>query len=155
MRPTTRALLPLVIAIVAACGPSVPTIPTEPEARVFLNAVVSAAQAGDMDQLCELANCLRDDLINPPAAPAKPPTVIGTRVLDPLTLPDGQHTLGGLVLILCGLDAESQPFRSEMLVFRTDAGLHTPSFKYWLNGTIGGDGSPTTASEPPIPADCD
>jgi hypothetical protein len=136
-----------------ACSPSA-DIPTEPEARAFLQDVVSAAQAGDMNHLCELANCLRDDFVNPPKVPSNPPTVVTTWVLDQSTTPQGQQTSGGRVLVLCGRDADSQPYRSEMLVIRANGKLHTASYKYWLSGSVGASGSPTTASEPPTPAGC-
>ena len=148
-----RAFLGLLVIAAVACSPSA-EIPAEPEARSFLQDLVSAAQAGDMNRLCELANCLRDDFVNPPTVPSDPPRVLTTWVLDPSTTPEGQHTSGGRVLVLCGTDADAQPYRSEMLVIRANGSLHTASFKYWLNGSVGNGGSPATASEPPGSTGC-
>jgi hypothetical protein len=150
----TGIFFPLIISVVIACGPSA-DIPNEVEARAFLQNLVSAAQAGDMDRLCKLANCSRDDAINPPKAPGTAPTIVASWVLEPGSTPQGQQTIGGRVLVLCGMDADSHTYRSEILVIRAGGALHTASFKYWLGITVGSGTSPTTPSGPPAsPTDC-
>lgn len=150
----THILLLLMVGTVVACASSA-DIPNEVEARAFLQNLVAAAKARDMDNLCKLANCSRDDIVNPPNAPAAAPTVVATWILDPGTTPEGQQTSGGRVLVVCGLTDASQPYRSEILVIRANGALHTASFEYWLGMTVGNGGSPTTASAPPAsPTDC-
>jgi hypothetical protein len=150
----TQIVLALMVGVVVACAAST-DIPNEVEARAFLQSLVTAAQARDMDQLCKLANCSRDDIINPPNAPSTAPTVVTTWVLDPGTTPQGQQTSGGRVVLVCGHDDASQPYRSEILVIRANGALHTASFKYWLGMTVGSGASPTTPSGPPTsPTDC-
>jgi hypothetical protein len=153
MRRRIGCFLAIALVAAASCGPS-GDVPSESEARAFLQTLVRAAQAGDMDRLCKLANCSRDDAVNPPRVPTTPPNVLRTWVLDPSTTPQGQQSSGGRVLVLCGLDADSQPYHSEMLVIRANGNLHTASFKFWLNGSVGDGGSPTTASQPPASGGC-
>lgn len=152
-RRRRRVLLTFMLASVVGCGQSA-AIPGDTEARAFLQGLVSAAQAGDMERLCKLADCIRDDMVNPPLVPTTAPTVVGTWVLVDSTTAAGQDTIGGRVLVLCGLDADSHPYRSEMLVFRANGELRTLDFRYWRNGTVGGGGTPNTPSAPPASADC-
>jgi hypothetical protein len=149
--PTRLAsLLILVIVAVGCTGGS--SIPTELEARSFLDQYVTFAQAGDVDHLCAVADCRPDDFVNPFVAPSDPPRVIGTWVLEG-SASGGQETIGGRVLVLCGLDAEEAPYRSEMLVFRVGGQLRTLNAKYWTNTGVAG-GAPVTPPAPPNESGC-
>jgi hypothetical protein len=151
-RSSTRiaSLLVLVTVAVGCAGGS--SIPTELEARTFLDQYVAFAQAGDFDHMCEVADCRRDDFVNPLVVPSDPPRVVGTWVLEGSSS-GGQETIGGRVLVLCGLDADRAPYRFEMLVFRADGRLRTLSAKYWTNmGVVGGP--PVTPAGPPDETAC-
>lgn len=142
----------LVILLVAGCGPG--SVPTEQEARTLLDNIVAAAKAGDIVELCEVSNCTPDDRANPVQAPIDPPTVVGTRVIQPASIPGGGDSLGGQVLILCGIGSDSAPYGFEMLVFHANGQLHTPTFRYWQNLTVSSASPATTPPGPPGPLDC-
>ncbi len=150
----TRMLgvLVIIVASVVACAAS--PIPTEQEARDFLDRVVAAAKAGDVTTLCEVSNCSTQDRTNPVDPPIDPPTVVSTRVIPTTPIPGGGEQLGGQVLVLCGLGIDSAPYRFEMLVFRANGQLHTPTFKYWQTMGVSGGVSPTTPPGPPEPVNC-
>lgn len=133
-------------AMLAACGAS--SVPSDQEARAFLSEVVAAVGAGDIGRLCELSNCMPDDR-RPFQAPGVLPTVIGTRIIQPTA-----DSLGGKVLVLCGLAPDSTTYRFEMLIFRANGALHTPTYRYWRNMTVSGGSSATTPPGPQAPGIC-
>jgi hypothetical protein len=147
-----KAAISLLVIIVAACGQS--SVPTEQEARRFLEDVVAAAKAGDINTLCAMSNCSADDRSKPVIAPIDPPTVVGTRIIQPASIPGGGETLGGQVLVLCGIGIDAEPYQFEMLVFRANGQLHTPSFKYWTNMGVSGGVAATTPPGPDRPVFC-
>jgi hypothetical protein len=151
-RTSTRIASLLIFVIVAVGCTGGSSIPTELEARSFLDQYVAFARAGDVDHMCEVADCRRDDFVDPFVAPSDPPRVIGTWVLEGSSS-GGQETIGGRVLVLCGLDPEGAPYRFEMLVFRADGRLRTLSAKYWTNMGVAG-GPPVTAPAPPDESGC-
>jgi hypothetical protein len=133
--------------VVNGCGEAA-SIPSELEARAFLGNLVQLARAGDVEGLCQVADCLRDDRIVPLDAPVAPPVVLGTWVLPGATS-GGQQTIGGRILDLCGIDAQGSAYRSQILVFRANGRLRTLSFRYWRNSSIAGAEPPVTAPGPP------
>jgi hypothetical protein len=149
----TKVLPPLLAVLVAAgCGDS--SIPTEPESRAFLQQLIQAAQASDVERLCEVADCQPDDRVQPLDAPVAPPKVIGTSVLNGSSS-GAQPTIGGRILDLCGVDTDGNPYRSQILVFRADGRLRTLSFRYWQSMGVAGAEPPVTAPGPPAAASCD
>lgn len=141
----------VLLASVVACGPS--SVPTEQEARAFLDGVVAATNAGDIVKLCQLSDCMPDDR-EPFQAPGAPPTVVGTRVVRPESIPGGGESLGGQVLVLCGIAPDATPYRFEMLVFRANGNLHTPKYRYWQNMTVSGGNPATTPPGPQGSGNC-
>ena len=117
-----RTLLLALTVLVVACSSGAPpagTIPTVEEAHGFLDQVVELAQAGDFDGLCAIGdgNCM-DHLEDAgrDAVPPDPPTVVRTGTV-PTTSSGDQTSLGGIVLVLCGIDGHGDHYDSEMLVF--------------------------------------
>jgi hypothetical protein len=147
----TISVIAILLATVASCMPS--SVPTEQEARAFLDRVVGAVNDGDIAGLCALSNCMPDDRL-PFQAPADPPTIVGTRVIPTTSIPGGGESLGGQVLELCGIGPDSMPYRFEMLVFRADGQLHTPTYKYWQNMTVSGGSQATTPAGRASPVNC-
>lgn len=141
----------VLLASLAACASS--SVPTEQEARAFLDNVVAAVNAGSVATLCRVSDCMPDDQ-QPFQPPANPPTIVGTRVLQPASIPGGGESLGGQVLELCGTGPDSMPYSFEMLVFRANGQLHTPTYKYWQNMTVSGGSPATTPPGPTGLADC-
>jgi len=142
------AILALLVTGVAGCllpgAPREPApIPTETEARALLNAAVAAAQRGDFGALCALgdANCpFILDESGRDRVPPRPPIVAGTWVLPA----EGQSD-GGLVLQVCGRDADDRPYATEILVFNAERRLLAISPVYWsgmrvpTSSTVGGN----------------
>ena len=98
----------------------------------MLDRVVSLAQAGDFEGICSLGDgkCRRSlETAGRDAVPPDPPTVVGTRNIPTTTTAGDQTHLGGVVLILCGIDANGNHYDSEMLVSTAamDCRSSTPS----------------------------
>ena len=153
-----RFLVLLAIAsVIAACSSGAPragTIPTVEEARRMLDRTVSLARARDFESLCSLGdgNCRRHlEMAGREAVPPDPPTVVGTRTIPTTTTAGDQMHLGGVVLILCGIDANGEHYDSEMLVYHSGRGLQVISPVYWGTTRIGDSANPVTAETfPPV-----
>jgi hypothetical protein len=149
-----RAVLVAVAGLAVACSSSAPpagTIPTEAEARSFLNRVVELAQVGDFEGLCAIGdgNCM-DSLegAGRNAVPRDPPAVVGTSVIPTSATSSGRRSLGGVVLVLCGIDGHGDPYESEMLVFHDGSGLRAINPIYWGGMRIAGTPDTEETSEP-------
>ena len=134
-------LLPVLVLAVAACasaGPPAGTIPSVADAQRHLDEIVRLARAGDFEALCALGdgNCENSlEFAGRDAVPREPPTIVGTRTI-PSTSSSGQQSLGGVVLILCGIDGRGEPYDSEMLIFNDGAGLRAINPVYWSRTRI-------------------
>jgi hypothetical protein len=140
----------LLLAIaVAACSAQQRTPPTVDEAQAFLAEMTALARAGDFEGLCEVAgdgNCERKlDDAGRDRVPSEAPTVVGARLVPSSTSGD-QTSLGGLVLVMCGVDGLGSPYESEMLVFRDPSmTLRAINPVYWHNITVASGGEPITS----------
>jgi hypothetical protein len=132
-----RILLLALAVLVPACSSGAPpagTMPTVEDARGMLDRAVTLARAGDFEGLCSLGdgNCRRQlEMVGRDAIPPDPPTVVGTRTIPTTTSAGDQMHLGGVVLILCGIDADGEHYDSEMLVFHGGNGLEIINPVYW------------------------
>jgi len=152
----SRHVIVLFVLAVAACsfaGPPAGTIPSVEQARRHLDEIVRLARAGDFDALCALGdlNCQDSlDAAGRDAVPPGPPTVVATRTV-PTTSADGQTSFGGVVLVLCGIDARGEQYDSEMLVFHDGNGLRAINPVYWARSRI----AETPETEGPLePVSC-
>jgi hypothetical protein len=153
-----RRVVGLLIAFaLGACSSGQPpagTIPTLDEARAFVSELVALARAGDFEGLCERAddgNCERQlEFAGRDSVPPDPPTVVGTRIVP--TVVDGTQTsLGGIVFILCGVNAHGDHYDSEMLVAHGGDGLRAINPIYWGPTRIGDTANPVTPETfPPV-----
>ena len=146
--------LPLILVLaVAACtqaGPPAGTIPSVDEARRHLDEIVRLAQAGDFEGMCALGdlNCQDSlEMAGRDAVPGDPPRVVATRTV-PTTNSSGQQSLGGVVLVLCGVDGRGKPYDSEMLVFHDGNELRAINPVYWGRTRIGGTRDTDGSFEP-------
>jgi hypothetical protein len=136
-----RALALLLVLAVAACtsaGPPAGTIPSVEDAQRHLDEIVRLARAGDFEGMCALGdgNCERIlEMTGRDAVPPDPPDIVGTRMV-PTTTSDGQHSFGGIVLVLCGIDGRGERYDSEMLVFNDGNGLRSINPVYWSQTRI-------------------
>ena len=147
-------LRPLILVLaVAACtsaGPPAGTIPTVEDAQRHLAEIVRLAREGDFDGLCALGdlNCTDSlDVAGRDSVPPDPPAVVGTRIV-PTTSSDGQQSLGGVVLVLCGIDGHGQHYDSEMLVFHDGNGLRAINPIYWGRSRIASSPETEDSLEP-------
>jgi hypothetical protein len=129
-------------ALLATCAaPVAEPVPSELEARAFLDEVVTLASAGQFEEMCALgaSSCARilEDAASPP--PGDPPTVVGIRAIQPDTTGDVRSS-GGLVLELCG-DIQGETYYTEMLVFRENGELRAIEPVYWSGFRVAQDGT--------------
>lgn len=148
---TARGLAVALLVVLAACdGASAPpAVPSELEARAYLDTVVTRVASGDAAGICELGSGTCAQILrraDPSRVPTTAPIVVGTRVIEPARAGDG-WSLGGRVLELCGRDGLDEPYYSEMLVFRDGPRLISTATPYWLG--IGIADSPMTREGPP------
>ena len=125
----------------ASGDPPAGTIPTQQEALGYLDRVVTLASQGDFDSICAIGdgNCRQHlDDAGRDAVPPDPPTVVRTSVIPTSTTSDGQRSLGGVVLVLCGIDGHGEHYDSEMLVFHDGHGLRAINPIYWAGTRIAG-----------------
>jgi hypothetical protein len=131
-----------------------PSPPSETAARAALARAVAYARARDFAGLCSLSdgNCSfllqhagRD------AVPPDPPSVYGTRMLEPTRLSNGAWDGGGRVLQVCGVDGHARPYRSEVLAFTTGSTITLINSVYWsglgIQSIAGGQSAPSVATE--------
>jgi hypothetical protein len=150
-------ILLLVFVVVTACSVDAPpagTIPTVEDARETLDRAVSLARARDFEGLCSLGdgNCRRQlETAGREAVPPDPPTVAGTRTIPTTTTAGEQTHLGGVVLILCGIDANGNHYDSEMLVYHGGHGLQVINPVYWGTTRIADSANPVPPETfPPV-----
>lgn len=149
----TRRLVLLVVLAAAGIGGwwwffgGAETPVSEADARRYLDRMVTAAQAGDFEALCNLngavANCKRqletgcdptpftEPIVScKDTVPPDPPEVVETRESP------GDGT-AGRILVVRGVDGAGKPYETEVLVFRENR----RSFKavnsvYWSSASI-------------------
>jgi len=155
--PRPGPILLLVFLVVTACSADAPpagTIPTVEDAREIFDRVVSLARARDFEGLCSLGdgNCRRQlETAGREAVPPDPPTVVGTRTIPTTTTAGNQTHLGGVVLILCGIDANGNHYDSEMLVYHSGHGLQVINPVYWGTTRIADSANPVPPETfPPV-----
>ncbi len=157
MRVRAFAVLALVLAGCAGASYTPQPPPSEEEAEGYLRTVVSIVTSGDLTALCQLGSGTCQQTLreaDPAAVPRTGPTVIGTRVIAPSSLPDGSWIVGGRVLELCGRDGRNRRYYSEMLVFRDGDRLISTVPIYWLGIRIASGPDVGVRSPPPPPAAC-
>jgi hypothetical protein len=126
-------VLCIVACSIALAPPASP--PTEEAARGYLDSIVAMVESGNPLAICEVASGTCEQILrtaNMAAVPSSPPTVIGSRVIQPVQNPDGTSSLGGRVLELCGRDGLDEPYYSEILVFEDGGRLLSTATPYWL-----------------------
>ena len=141
----------LAILLVATCAGSPTTAPTLGEAQSILDRLVVLAHQGDFAGLCAVGNDLNCvdhlDLAGRDAVPSDPPQVIASTEIPSSTL-NGQQSIGGLALTVCGVDGRQRPYRSEVLVFRNGSTLAAINPIYWDGISIVGGATPVSAASP-------
>jgi len=151
----TAGTLTVATVLVLACGGSASGPPTLAEAQGYLNQLVAAARGGDFAALCPSQDLTCTDQLDAAgrdAVPPDPPTILGSRTIESSNA-DGQQTIGGIALTVCGLDGRQRPYRSEVLVFRSGSGLAALNPVYWDNVSVAG-GTPVTPIAPPPAPGC-
>jgi hypothetical protein len=137
------------LAIVGAACTAAPlplsSPPSEAAARAFLDTTVELASAGRFEELCAIgpSNCERFLDEAGRDAPSEPPTIVGTRIIQPQASGDA-GIAGGMVLELCGRQG-GEVYYSEMLIFREGGELKAIEPIYWSgmvvadDATVGGE----------------
>ena len=133
-----------------------PPPPTEAAARAALDRAVAYARAGDFDGLCGLSDGNCSFLLQQAdrdAVPPDPPTVYGTRVLQPTRLSNGAWDTGGRVLQVCGIDGRGMPYRSEVLAFTIGSTITLINPVYWSG--VGIQAIPGAQAVPSVAVDAE
>ena len=77
--------------------------------------------------------------------------MVGTRTIPTTTTAGNQTHLGGVVLILCGIDANGNHYDSEMLVYHSGNGLQVINPVYWGTTRIADSANPVPPETfPPV-----
>ena len=129
---TAASRLVAVACLLAACSSAPPT-PTRSEAIAFVEQLYPLAEGGQFGALCAEGggNCetvLAD--AGEDAVPTVRPKVADTFELSSRDTPDGTM-VGGLVVVVCGVDGRDRSYRTEMLVFRDRNQLRAIEPVYW------------------------
>lgn len=143
VRARDLVLALLALGMVGGCmpGPTPGPTPTQEEAIAFLSQAVAFATAERWTDLCAIGggNCERTlDDAGRGAVPPDPPTVRRTWVVPPTA-----NTTGGRILELCGVDGQSRPYVTQMLVYRLGGEMKAIEPVYWSGMVI--------ATEPVVP----
>ena len=152
------------ILLVAGCGILAPRstpipAPSVADARVLLDAVIEAGIARDFERLCASASGTCEGELEGAEhlAPSEPPTVVDVSVHEPIERGDG-WTSGGVLFVLCGIDAAGDPYESEVLVFDDGERLLAGAAVYWRGTGIafsdGGGGVHIGVEPTPGPDRC-
>lgn len=146
----------MTIAILAGCAtyrPSPP--PTLAETQAFVAQMVQLAQAGELEQLCEMGggNCERIlETAGTQNVPTDPPTVARIYVVPSVEHSDGSWSQGGQMVEMCGVDRSGTQYQTQMIVFRDpQQGVIGIEPIYWSGLSI------SVGAEPPVaePSDPD
>lgn len=159
-RSVVASTVTLILATVVACGPTaaadIERAPTPAEAEAYLTRVVELARAPDFAGLCALGggNCEKIlEVAGRDAVPALPPTLVDQFELPARHNADGSTDVGGRVLVLCGIDGQARPYRTEMPVFFHGSEMRAIEPIYWSGIGIATDR--ITAPQPqPSAAPC-
>lgn len=136
-RPLGITVAFVLIVGIAGCGvvgaPTPAPPPTVADATVFLERLIDAGIARDFDRLCGMATGTCDGELqgHEQRAPLERPTVVDASVHQPIVSGDG-YTAGGVLFVLCGVDAAGDPYESEVLVSRDRDTLIATAAVYWV-----------------------
>jgi hypothetical protein len=160
MRPAVMALV-----LLAGCGLLAPARTPNPppsvaDARALLDEVIDAGIARDFDRLCANATGTCESELEgaEDLAPTEPPVVVDVSIHEPVEQ-GGGWTSGGVLFVLCGVDAAGDAYESEVLVFDDDGRrLLAAAAVYWRGTRIGfssgGDGVHVGGEPTPGPSRC-
>jgi hypothetical protein len=139
-----------VAAVLLGCSIQSP-IPSRSEATAFVEHLYPLAEKGQFEALCAAGggNCqtvLAD--AGEDAVPSVRPSIVDAFELPSHDTGDGTM-LGGLVVVVCGVDGRDRPFRTEILVFRDGNTLRAIEPVYWSGMAVatGTVTNPTPQSE--------
>lgn len=118
-----RGFALVTIAILASsCTSYHPTPPpTVAETEAFVARMVSLAQAGQFEQLCEMGGGNCEHILESAGAqnvPLDPPAVARIYVVPSIEHADGSWSQGGQMVEMCGNDRNGAPYQTQMIVFR-------------------------------------
>lgn len=153
MRTIRLAALGLALVIIGGCQSANADAgqPTASDGSAFLNQLVAFARAGDFNGLCAVGdlNCGSElDIAGRDAVPVAAPRITESHYVAGSNS-NGLQVVGGLVLSVCGVDGQQQPYRSQILVFRHGSSLAAINSVYWDNMTVADGGAPSTPPGPP------
>jgi hypothetical protein len=145
----------LIPFLLGACqGQASEREPTREEAVAFLARAVDLAQRRDFAGLCALGGGNCEHILEEAgreAVPVNAPTLVADFVLMG-TGPENSRSSAGRVLVLCGVSRDGGEYRTEMLVFFSNAELIAIEPVYWSGITIARDNTTTSS---PIEVPCD
>lgn len=123
--------------LVLAGGDGDVDVPTDAEARAFLDRLVAAAMADDFDRLCALSgiefNCQKLlSYTEPGSRPPEPPTVVASNI----DRPEFDDGVPGRLLVVEGTDGLGKPYRTEVLILRDEDHFDATNAVYWGNFEI-------------------
>lgn len=112
---------------------------TEGEARAYLDRMIAAGLAGDVDAVCGYngapSNCYALLENNPATVPKEPPTSITATYEG-----DGADESSGWVFTVRGRDGRGLPYRTEVMVFRDHEGnLKAINAAWWTSAQVVSD----------------
>ncbi len=113
---------------------------TEAEARAYLNRIVAAARAGDLNKVCHLNgsvnNCRHTLEIVGSTVPPDPPRVVRAQYFEKRSADDTP----GMLLVVEGVNWDRNPYSTDVYVFRDDAHhLKAINAVYWSGFKVPAD----------------
>ncbi len=107
------------------------------DARLLLDEIVDAGIARDFDRLCAHASgtCETELQHNEDAAPLEPPLIRADSIHEPRRSGDAWSS-GGVLFVLCGLDANGSAYDSEVYVFDAGEELLATAAVFWVGTQV-------------------
>ena len=129
---TAASRLVAVACLLAACSSTAP-IPTRSEAIAFVKQLYPLAEGGQFGALCAEGGGNCETVLADAGEDAVPSVRPNIADMFGLPTPDtGDGTLlGGVVVVVCGVDGRDRSFRTQMLVFRDGNTLRAIEPIYW------------------------
>ena len=130
------------------------------DARALVSRVINLALSRRFDQLCALGTPQCTNVLSSTGTdtvPSDPPEIVNVATIPNRETSPGTWTPGGVLFLLCGLDAKGEPYHSQLLVAENPSGSGLVAMEpvFWGGFTVGSPvAEPKPSTEDSVWADC-